>query len=111
MSPSARDRKKQEPSGAAGGLPFLLFILDSHEKQPESAFHGASAHRSLNETASAPRAQKGDAFSGTFPIKSVCFLSENRMKTDGSQMNLLARCAAAAEGAPIKQTHLDAKPA
>ena len=25
-------------------------------------------------------AQRGDAFSGAFPIKSVCFLSENSMR-------------------------------
>ena len=86
MSPSARERKKREPSGAAGGLPFLLFILDSHEKQAESAFHGASARRSLKETASAPRAQKGDAFSGTLPRKSACFFLIASEWQDGNDL-------------------------
>ena len=54
--------------------------LDSHEKWTKSTFNSASARRSLHEASSALLAQKGDALSGVFPIKSVYFLSENSIR-------------------------------
>ena len=60
MSPSTRDMTE---TGS----------LRRSRRDPVSTFHGASARRSLKETASALRAQKDDAFSGTLPRKSACF--------------------------------------
>ena len=61
-------------------------IPDSHEKQTKSAFHSASARRSLHETASALFAQMGGALSGAFPRKSIYFLLENSIKKRGQDV-------------------------
>lgn len=74
------------PVRGARGIPKerisweIRIIPDSREKERTSAFPGAPARGSLPETASALSAQRGAAFRGAFPIKSVFFFSENRIK-------------------------------
>ncbi|MCI6488685.1 MAG: hypothetical protein MSA25_11690 [Clostridiales bacterium] len=58
----------------AGYIPDVSVIPDSHKKQTKSTFYG-----SLHETSSALSVQKADASSSAFSIKSVCFLSKNRI--------------------------------